>query len=94
MIAGGNELDRFIEVKKELRKLRQGHAIALTTSDVELVKFGLFKGREDASYYLFKLAKEPISEEKLIERLSMFGREEIMKSIEMLIRKGLLLLIC
>jgi len=90
MIAGGNELDRFIEVKKELRKLRQGHAIALTTSNVELVKFGLFKGREDASYYLFKLAKEPISEEKLIERLSMFGREEIMKSIEMLIRKGLL----
>ena len=90
MIAGGNELDRFIEIKKELRKLKQGYAIALTTSGVELVKFGLFEGREDASYYLFKLAKEPISEEKLFARLSMFGREEIMNSINMLVSKGLL----
>ncbi|MGC8699926.1 MAG: ATP-binding protein [Candidatus Micrarchaeia archaeon] len=92
MIAGGNELERFAEVKKAIRRLRQGEAVVLGMGEPEIVRFRLFDGEEYAPYYIYKLAKEPIKEESLQEELAKrgFGNTEIDKGIKELASEGVL----
>ncbi|MGB9732816.1 MAG: ATP-binding protein [Candidatus Micrarchaeia archaeon] len=92
MIAGGNELERFVEVKKMLRNLKQGQAVAMQQSEPMLIRFSIFKGKEDPSYYIFKLAKEPIKEEELLEKMKEkgFAEEEVMLSLNELTKSKML----
>ncbi|MGC8662505.1 MAG: ATP-binding protein [Candidatus Micrarchaeia archaeon] len=93
MIAGGNELERFSEVKRAIRKLKQGEAIVLSSRrEPEIIQFKLFKGSDVASYHIFSLAKDSINEKDLYNRLKEkgFSEEEIKCSISSLLSENIL----
>ncbi|MEM0087205.1 MAG: DUF87 domain-containing protein [Candidatus Micrarchaeaceae archaeon] len=84
-IAGGNEQDRFIEVKKAMRRLEKGSAIiAASGKEPMLVKFKRFSERRDPRYSIIEMAEHAIEEKELFGNLARMGfkEEEIMEAIE------------
>ncbi|MDE1827681.1 MAG: DUF87 domain-containing protein [Candidatus Micrarchaeota archaeon] len=78
-IAGGNELNRYIEVKKAIRGLGRGRAIALESSrhNPMIVSFDLFKEtHRDPTHAIITLAKAGISDSELHSKLYAEGFEE------------------
>jgi hypothetical protein len=92
-ISNGNELNRFIEVKKAIRNLRKGSAVVLDSRyrNPKLVRFDLFKpGSRDPSYDVLELARKGIIKKELFETLSRrgFDAHEIADAVSRLIRRG------
>jgi len=78
-ISGGNELNRYIEVKKAIRGLGRGRAIALESSrhNPMIVSFDLFKeAHRDPTHAIITLAKGGISDSELHAKLNGEGFEE------------------
>ena len=92
MISGGNELERFSEIKKAIRNLKKGEAISLSIGEPQIIKFKLFSGREEPSYYIYQLARNAIKEESLFEKLREkgFSNDEIYYSIQNLKNESLI----
>lgn len=93
MIASGNELERFSEVKKAVRRLRQGHAIVMSSArEPIIVKFDLFNGSKEASNYIMQSAKRAIKKEELLGMLAArgFTEQEVLQDLEFLVSEGML----
>lgn len=75
LVAGGNELNRFTEVKKAIRGLQQGNAIVVCgTKNPEIVKFDLYNvTTEYLGDYISKFALTGISKEELFGRMREMG---------------------
>ncbi|MDE1851752.1 MAG: ATP-binding protein [Candidatus Micrarchaeota archaeon] len=79
LIAGGNELNRFAEVKKGIRHLRRGQAMVLDSRESEPYVVSFARCGEDAiniGYTISSLAREPIREPELMEELKRRGASE------------------
>lgn len=92
-IAGGNELNRFVEAKKGIRNLKKGEAVMLDSNEKEpfIVRFEEFKGSQiSLAFKIVELSKYAIKEETLFEKLHGFGFEDnvIEERIAELSRKG------
>ncbi|MGI0141935.1 MAG: ATP-binding protein [Candidatus Micrarchaeales archaeon] len=75
-IAGGNELNRYIEVKKAIRNLKKGAAIVLDSNrhNPMLVSFNLFKEEQrDPTHAMLMLARNGISKLDMYAKLKRRG---------------------
>ncbi|MEM3240923.1 MAG: DUF87 domain-containing protein [Candidatus Micrarchaeaceae archaeon] len=70
MLAAGNELERFIEVKKALRSLQRGTALVLRNGNIEMARFNTTTTRQNWEYTIMHILKKPISREELLDKLS------------------------
>ncbi|MEM3296929.1 MAG: ATP-binding protein [Candidatus Micrarchaeaceae archaeon] len=92
-IAGGNEQDRFIEVKKAMRKLRKGSAIvAANGMEPMIVAFKRFGEQRDPQYSAIEMAEHAIMSSDLFEKLGEMGfsYDEIKRAVEEGIKSGAL----
>ena len=94
-IAGGNELNRFAEVKRAIRNLRTGEAIALDSSRGEpmILRFGLSESRKTSlEHLLLSLASCGMKEELMASRARAagFSETEITEKAAQLSKEGLL----
>jgi hypothetical protein len=95
MLAGGNEYNRFAEVRKALRELGRGQAMVqeARSRNPKLVKCVRFEAKHrDPSYMIIKLAEKAASLQELTGRLSEeeFEVETVLESISALEKKGAL----
>ncbi|MGC8710493.1 MAG: ATP-binding protein [Candidatus Micrarchaeia archaeon] len=93
MISSGNELERFSEVKKAMRRLRQGHAVVMSSlREPIIVRFYLLEGAKEASHYIMQLAKRAVKKENLLSMLAThgFNEQEAFQSIDFLVKEGVL----
>ncbi|MDE1856329.1 MAG: ATP-binding protein [Candidatus Micrarchaeota archaeon] len=94
-ISGGNELNRFIEVKKAIRSLGRGRAIVLNagSSNPAIVKFDLFCERnKDPTHQMITIARNAISKAEMYRQLTSrgFAREAMNTSLSHLLHSGTL----
>lgn len=78
-IAGGNELNRFVEVKKAIRNLRVGEAIALDSNVTEpyILKFGLCSVMPTSlRYHISSLSATGASEKEILRSSLALGFAE------------------
>ncbi len=92
-ISGGNELNRFIEVKKAIRNLGVGEAIVLDSRHREpfIVRFSLSDTRQSSLPYLISTsAANGIRKEELLAKCSSLGftENEIQGTIPKLLESG------
>ncbi len=93
LIACGNELNRFIEVKKAMRELKKGHAIVVSSSRKEpsIVRFKLHTGeRTYFGHEVIEASKKGIRKEELVAAMQKkgFGYEDIRETAEKLLKEG------
>lgn len=93
LIAGGNELNRFTEVKKAIRNLRKGNGIVLdsTHKDPRIVSFNYFsQERRDPTHAIITRCRIPTSKQNLYLELKSrgFERREMSSSIKSLLKEG------
>lgn len=78
-IAGGNELNRFVEIKKAIRNLRVGQAIVLDSSEREpfIVEFGLAPTKATSlKYHIESISHKGIRREELMKRTTEMGFDQ------------------
>lgn len=91
-IAGGNELNRFAEVKKALRSLRMGQAIICNSHDSNPI-IGSFdicgENPTSISFKVLDLSRDAISRTDLCNKMLKYGceRSTIEKKVEELLNK-------
>ncbi|MDE1823624.1 MAG: ATP-binding protein, partial [Candidatus Micrarchaeota archaeon] len=90
LIAGGNELNRFAEVKKGIRHLRRGQAMVLDSKEHEPFVATFFRCDENsvnAKYMISSLSRECIRESELVAELEKRGalQQEIRDTIQRLV---------
>ena len=89
LVAGGNELNRFTEVKKAIRNLSQGNAVVVCgTRNPEVVKFDLYEiAKEYLGEYISKFAVPGISKADLFGKMRSLGfcDDDIANGLERLI---------
>lgn len=98
MIAGGNELDRFAEVKKAVRNLRVGEAVVLASNSkkVRLVRFDSYKVLKEELVpdlsEILTLSKNCASKKELMDILRGQGFEpkQVENEIKKLVDSGAL----
>jgi Helicase HerA, central domain len=76
LIAGGNELNRFMEVKKAIRNLRTGNAIVVDSAERNpfIVRFGLCADNGTSlAYEIMKLARSSSTRGEILEKVSQAG---------------------
>ncbi len=93
LIAGGNELNRFAEVKKGLRNLGQGEAVVLDAREHEpvMVKFRMADEHEASlQHEIMLMVRSSVREDGLIKKISEKGFEgiQIREEIHRLLEKG------
>ena len=93
LISGGNELNRFMEVKRAIRGLHPGNALILDSEQHELLvgKFELNSGNESSlAYELIRHSKTGIHSAELIAIMESkgFHKDETEKKINLLIDSG------
>ncbi|VVB76894.1 DNA double-strand break repair helicase HerA [uncultured archaeon] len=78
LIAGGNELNRFAEVKKALRSLGKGSALVLNNrSEPQRVRFAPYLGADKSlSHEMIRSSRRAVSRETLFAGLKEMGFEE------------------
>ncbi len=91
LIAGGNENNRFIEVRRALRELRTGQALVHDerSRNPKIVNCARFEVKEkDPSYEIIVLARNAISKKELVEKLCRkgFTEETVMERVRELIK--------
>jgi len=95
LIAGGNEYNRFLEVRKALRELGRGQALVQSASsrNPKIVSCARFEAiSRDPSYRIIRLAERAISEHELSGVLMHegFAREDVLDALRTLEGKGVL----
>ncbi len=76
LVSGGNELNRFMEVKKAIRNLRTGSAIVVDSSERNpfITRFGLCRENGTSlAYEIMRLSKECCTMEEMLEKVSQAG---------------------
>lgn len=79
-IAGGNELNRFIEVKKALRSLRMGQAVICDSSQRDPIvgQFDICKGNQTSiSFEIIDKSRNAISSSELYSTLEKYGFDRL-----------------
>ncbi len=92
LIAGGNEMERFTEVKRAIRNLRRGEAMVQfqyrepMVAELKLCKIA----KEYIGIRLLEAAKSPIEKSALFHAVNAASSEEVSEGIKELILRGLL----
>jgi phosphoribosyl-ATP pyrophosphohydrolase len=95
LIAGGNEYNRFMEVRKAMRELRRGQALVQGTRSRNpfIARCDRFvPGRRDPRYRILRLARNAASLRELTVRLGRegFDEESVIRAIGELEKEGTL----
>lgn len=92
IVSGGNEYNRFLEVKKALRNLGRGYAVVLQSrQEPAIVRFDLISTKQrDLSFEIASIAKGAVSGNVMRTQLLGigFGGEEINAKTSQMIAKG------
>ncbi|MGC9157314.1 MAG: ATP-binding protein [Candidatus Micrarchaeia archaeon] len=86
MLACGNELGRFIQVKKALRSLKRGHAIALAGEQPMLIRLRQLRLHENCEYMLMRLLESARSKGEIMQALQ--GCESAEELLEQKLASG------
>ncbi len=92
LIAGGNELERFAEVKKRIRSLRLGEAVVqFQYREPVVAKLNLCTIKDEhIGVRILELARDPVEKGEMAAKLSAYPAEKISSEISNLIMKGFL----
>jgi len=78
MLACGNELGRFVQVKKALRSLGKGTAVALIGSEPVIIRLRHAQLNENCDYLLMQLLSQARSKEEIMQALPNCNIEELL----------------
>ncbi|MCL4364811.1 MAG: DUF87 domain-containing protein [Candidatus Marsarchaeota archaeon] len=89
-IAGGNEMGRYIEVKKAVRNLRRGYGIVSKAQGRNpfIVRFEGVRSEDNISFSILQAARDGINVTGLREVLKMHGDADIEAELESLTKCG------
>lgn len=92
LIAGGNEMSRFTEVKRMIRNLRRGEAIVqFQYREPVVAKLGMCKiANEYIGIRMLALAKNPVKKTAVLTAMNAYPMEKISSELERLIGQGFL----
>ncbi len=93
LVAGGNEANRFAEVKKAIRDLGKGFAVIQKSGEEPCIaRFGLFDEGADIGLLIMERARSAISAEELsaLMKTNRIKEVELRGVLEALERKGML----
>lgn len=93
LIAGGNEYNRFAEVKRALRELRKGQALVqeARNRNPRIVSCFRFEAHvRDPRHRILGLAREAVSKLELLEKLRLegFDEESVLAAVAELVKEG------